>query len=276
MPIFEQPVIMIPGMLLVVGFSLRSPWLVAANASLFRAYSISEIIFSSLAVVVFVGIIVLEYRPTLIVIISVLAAARLGLIILVSGRLFRYLSSLAVVFRFDWDIFRESLASLGLKLILLASHNSNGFFLIVLFTQSEVGMYLQADKLFYAGVGLFAFLSQEVVRLATAGHFQRVPWYLLAISCLLISSILAICFAISAPFFLKLAFSEDYVGAAEPLRWMLIGFPLMATNMILANAYLPHRRHDGFVLKWACFAAFGNLLTIAVVYFMMRPNAAAF
>ena len=93
--------------------------------------------------------------------------------LLVSERLFRYVSSTAV-FRFDRDIFRESLASLGIKLILLVSHNSNGFFLVVLFTQSEIGLYLQADKLFYAGVGTFAFLSQEVVRLATAGHFRRV------------------------------------------------------------------------------------------------------
>jgi O-antigen/teichoic acid export membrane protein len=275
MPISEQPLIIIPGILLVAGFSLRSPWLVAANTSLFRAYSISEIIFSSLAVTIFVGIILLEYRPTLIVIVSVLAAARLGPIILVSERLFRYVSA-SIAFRFDWDIFRESLASLGLKLILLTSHNSNGFFVIMLFTQSEVGMYLQADKMFYAGVGLLAFLSQEVVRLATAGHFQRVPWYLLAASCFLISSLLAICFAISAPFFLKLAFSANYVAAAEPLRWMLIGFPLMATNMILANAYVPHRRHDGFVLKAASLEALGNLLTLAVVYYMMRPNAAAF
>jgi O-antigen/teichoic acid export membrane protein len=180
------------------------------------------------------------------------------------------------VFRFDRNIFRESLASLAIKLVLLASHNSNGFFLVVLFTQSEVGMYLQADKLFYAGVGSFAFLSQEVVRLATAGHFQRVPWHVLAASCFVISSVLAICFAISAPFFLKLAFSESYVAAAEPLRWMLIGFPLLATNMILANAYVHHRRHDGFVLKAASFAALGNLLIVAAVYFMMRPNAAAF
>jgi len=275
MPISEQPIIIIPAILLVVGFSLRSPWLVAANASLFRAYSISEVIFSSLAVAIFFGIILLEYRPTLIVILSILVAARLGPIILVSERLSRYVS-LAAVFRFDRDIFRESLASLGIKLILLASHNSNGFFLIMLFTQSEVGMYLQADKLFYAGVGLFAFLSQEVVRLATHGHFQRVPWYLLAAGCFLVSSFLAICFAISAPFFLKLAFSESYVAASEPLRWMLIGFPLMATNMILANAYVHHRRHDGLVLKAASVAAIGNLLTVAAVYFMMQPNAAAF
>jgi O-antigen/teichoic acid export membrane protein len=275
MPVSEQPLIMIPGILLVVGFSLRSPWLVAANASLFRAYSISEIIFSSLAVAIFVAIIFLEYRPTLILILSILVAARLGPVIFVSERLFRYVSS-AVVFRFDRNIFRESLASLAIKLVLLASHNSNGFFLVVLFTQSEVGMYLQADKLFYAGFGLLTFLSQEVVRLAAAGRFQRVPWYVLAASCFLISSFLAICFAISTPFFLKLAFSESYVAAAEPLRWMLIGFPVMATNIILANAYVPHRRHDGFVLKWASFAAFGNLLTVAAVYFMMRPNAAAF
>jgi hypothetical protein len=275
MPVSEQPLIAALGMLLVVGFSLRSPWLVAANASLFRAYSVSEILFSSLAIAIFAGIIFLEYRPTLIVIMGVLAAARLGPIILVSERLFRYVSA-SIAFRFDWDIFRESLASLGLKLILLATHNSNGFFLIMLFTQSEIGMYLQADKLFYAGVGLFAFLSQEVVRLATAGQFRRVPWYLLAASCFLISSVLAICFAISAPFFLKLAFSANYVAAAEPLRWMLIGFPLMATNIILSNAYVPHRRHDGFMIKCASFGALGNLLTVAVVYLMMRPNAAAF
>jgi hypothetical protein len=46
---------------------------------------------------------------------------------------------------------------------------------------------------------------------------------------------------------------------------MLIGFPVMATNMILSNAYVHHRRHDGFVLKRAFFAAFGNLLTVAAV-----------
>jgi len=57
---------------------------------------------------------------------------------------------------------------------------------------------------------------------------------------------------------------------------MLIGFPVMATNMILANAYVLHRRHDEFVLKRAFFAAFGNLLTVAAVYFLMQPNAAAF
>jgi hypothetical protein len=50
----------------------------------------------------------------------------------------------------------------------------------------------------------------------------------------------------------------------------------MATNMILANAYVLHRRHDGFVLKRAFFAAFGNLLTVATVCFLMQPNAAAF
>ena len=57
---------------------------------------------------------------------------------------------------------------------------------------------------------------------------------------------------------------------------MLIGFPVMATNMILANAYVLHRRNDGFVLKRAFFAAFGNLLTVAAAYFLMQPNAAAF
>jgi hypothetical protein len=57
---------------------------------------------------------------------------------------------------------------------------------------------------------------------------------------------------------------------------MLIGFPVMATNMILSNAYIHQRRHDGFVLKWAFFAAFGNLLTVAAAYFLMQPNAAAF
>jgi hypothetical protein len=275
MPLSGQPLVLILAVLLVVGFSLRSPWLVAAIPRLFRVYTISEIIFSSLAAAIFVGIILLEYRPTLIVILSILVAARLGPVILVSGRLFRYISPAAVL-RFDRDIFRESLASLGIKLILLASHNSNGFFLIVLFTQSEVGLYLQADKLFYAGVGSFAFMSQEVVRLATAGLFRRVRWYVLAASCFLVFSVLAICFAISAPFFLTLVFSETYVAAAEPLRWMLIGFPLMATNIILANAYFHHRRYDGLWIKAACFAALGNLLTLAAVYFMMRPNAAAF
>jgi O-antigen/teichoic acid export membrane protein len=194
---------------------------------------------------------------------------------LISERLFRHVS-LATALRFDRNIFRESLASLGIKLLLLVSHYSNGFFVIVFFTQSELGLYLQADKLFYAGVGTFAFLSQEVVRLATAGHFQRVPWYILAATCLLISSVVTICFWISAPFFLKLVFSETYVAAAEPLRWMLIGFPLMATNMILANAYVHHRRYDALMLKTASFAALGNLLTVAAIYFMMRPNAAAF
>jgi hypothetical protein len=275
MPVSGQPLVLILGVLLVVGFSLRSPWLVAATPRFFRAYTISEIIFSSLAAAIFVGIILLEYRPTLIVILSILVAARLGPVILVSERLFRYVSPAAVL-RFDRDIFRESLASLGIKLILLASHNSNGFFLIVLFTQSEVGLYLQADKLFYAGVGSFAFMSQEVVRLATAGHFRRVRWYVLATSCFLVFSVLAICFAISAPFFLTLVFSKTYVAAAEPLRWMLIGFPLMATNIILANAYFHHRRYDGLWIKAACFAALGNLLILATVYFMMRPNAAAF
>jgi hypothetical protein len=275
MPVSGQPLVLILAVLLVVGFSLRSQWLVAATPKLFRAYTISEILFSSLAVGVFVGIILLEYHPTLIVILSIVVAARLGPVILVSERLFRYVSSAAVL-RFDRDIFRESLASLGIKLILLASHYSNGFFIIVLFTQSEVGMYLQADKLFYAGVGSFAFLSQEVVRLATAGHFKRVPWYVSAAVCFLVFSVLAIAFAISAPFFLKLVFSEVYVAAAEPLRWMLMGFPVMATNMILGNAYLHHRRHDGLIVKIACYATLGNLLTLAAVYFMMQPNAAAF
>ena len=275
MPISEQTLLPILGILLVVGFSLRSPWLVAANVGLFRLYSISEIICSSLAVAVFVGIILLEYRPTLIVILSILVAARLGPVLLVSERLFRYVSS-AVVFRFDRDIFHESLASIGIRLVMLALHWSNGFFLVVLFTQGEVGMYLQADKLFYAGVGSFAFLSQELVRLATAGHFQRVRWYVLAASCFLISSVVATCFAISAPFFLKLVFSASYVAAAEPLRWMLIGFPLLTTNFTLANAYLHHRRHDGFSLKLASIAAFANLLIVAAAYFMMRPNVAAF
>jgi hypothetical protein len=275
MPVSEHTLLPILGILLVVGFSLRSPWLVAANASLFRLYSVSEIICSSLAVAIFIGIILLEYRPTLIVILSILVAARLGPVLLVSEHLFRYVSS-AAVFRFDRDIFHESLASLGIKLIMLGSHWSNGFFLVVLFTQGEVGMYLQADKLFYAGVGSFAFLSQELVRLATAGHFQRVRWYILAAGCFLISSVVAICFALSASFFLKLVFSANYVAAAEPLRWMLIGFPLLATNFTLANAYFHHRRHDGFALKVASVAAFANLLTVAAAYFMMRPNAAAF
>jgi hypothetical protein len=275
MPVSGQPLLLILGVLLAVGFSLRSPWLVAATPRLFHAYAVSEIMFSSLAVGVFAGVILFEYHPTLIVIMSILVAARLGPVLLVSERLFRYVSSTAVL-RFDRDIFHESLASLGIKLILLAIHNSNGFFIVVLFTQSEIGMYLHADKLFYAGVGAFGFLSQEVVRLAAAGHFKRVPWYVSAAICFLISAVLAICFAILAPFFLKLVFSETYAGAAEPLRWMLLGFPLMATNMVLANAYLLHRRHDGYIVKAACYAALGNLLTLAAVYFMMRPNAAAF
>ena len=64
MPVSGQPLVLILGVLLVVGFSLRSPWLVAATPRLFRAYTISEIIFSSLAAAIFVGIILLEYRPT--------------------------------------------------------------------------------------------------------------------------------------------------------------------------------------------------------------------
>jgi hypothetical protein len=28
--------------------------------------------------------------------------------------------------------------------------------------------------------------------------------------------------------------------------------------------------------RWVCAAAFGNLLTVAAVYFLMQPNAAAF
>jgi hypothetical protein len=275
MPISEQTLLPILGMLLVVGFSLRSPWLVAANARLFRLYSISEIIFSSLAVAIFVGIMLLEYRPTLIVILSILMAARLGPVLLVSESLFRYVSS-AAVFRLDWDIFRESLASLGIRLIMLGSHWSNGFFLVVLFTQDEVGMYLQADKLFYAGVGSFAFLAQGLVRLAVAGHFQRVRWYVLGASCFVIFSVVAIFFALTAPFFLKLVFSASYVGATEPLRRMLLGFPILTTNFTLVGAYLHHRRHDVFALKLASLAAFGNLLTVAAAYFMMRPNAAAF
>jgi hypothetical protein len=275
MPVSGQPLALILGVLLVVGFSLRSPWLVAATPKLFHTYAVSEIIFSSLAVVIFAGIILLEYHPTLVIVLGILVAARLCPVILISERLFRYFSSTAAP-RFDRDIFRESLASLSIKLILLVSHNSNGFFIIVLFTQSEIGMYLQADKLFYAGVGAFAFLSQEVVRLAAAGHFQRVPWYVSAASCFLVSAVLAICFAMSAPFFLELVFSDSYVAAAEPLRWMLIGFPLMATNMVLVNAYLHQRRHDGYIVKAACYAALGNLLILATVYFMMRPNAVAF
>jgi O-antigen/teichoic acid export membrane protein len=275
MPVSEQPLIIVPGLLLIVALSLRSQWLAAADASLFRTYSISEIIFSSLSIAIFVATILLEYRPTLIVILSILVAARLGPVILVSERLFRYLPS-GFVLRFDRDIFRESLASLGIKLILFASHNFNGFFLVMLFTQSEIGLYLQADKLFYAGVGTFVFLSQDTVRLAIAGHFRRVPWYVLAVSSLLIASVVAICFAITAPFFLKLLFSADYVSAAEPLRWMLIGFPLLATNIMLDNAYVYLRRHDGFALKAALVASLGNLLIVAAAYSMKRPDVAAF
>jgi hypothetical protein len=275
MPVSGQPLVLALGVLLAAGFSLRSPWLVAATPGLFRAYALSETIFSALAAAIFVGFILLEYRPTLVLILSILVVARLGPVMLINERLFRHVS-LATVLRFDWDIFHESLASLGIKLLLLAAHYSNGFFLVILFTQSELGLYLQADKLFYAGVGTFAFLSQDVVRLATAGHFRRVPWYVLAAGCLLISSVVTICFWILAPFFLKVVFSETYVAAAEPLRWMLIGFPLMATNMVLVNAYVHHRHHDGLILKCACFAALGNLPTIAVAYHMMRPNAAAF
>jgi hypothetical protein len=275
MPTSGQTLPAILGILLVVGFSLRSPWLVAANASLFRLYSVSEIIFSSLAVAIFVAIIFLGYQPTLVVILSILVASRLGSALLVSERLFHYVSPAAVL-RFDRDIFRESLDSLGIRLIMLGSHGSNGLFLVVLFTQAEVGLYLQADKLFYAGVGSFAFLSQELVRLATAGHFHRVRWYVLGASCFAIFSVVSIVFALAAPFFLKLMFSANYVGATEPLRWMLLGFPILATNSTLFNAYLHHRHHDGFALKLVPLAALGNLLTVAAAYFMMRPNAAAF
>lgn len=275
MPTSGQKLPAVLGILLVVGFSLRSPWLVAANTSLFRLYSISEIIFSSLAVAIYVAIILLRYQPTLIVILSILVASRLGSVLLVSERLFRYVS-LKTVFHLDRDIFRESLDSLSIRLIMLGSHWSNGLFLVVLFTQTHVGLYLQADKLFYAGVGSFAFLSQELVRLATAGHFQRVRWFVLGASCFVASSVVSIFFAMTAPFFLKLVFSANYVDAAEPLRWMLLGFPLLATNFTLGNAYLHHRRHDGFALKLASVAAIGNLLVVAVAYATMRPNVAAF
>lgn len=275
MPTGGQSLPAILGILLIVGFSLRSPWLVAANASIFRLYSISEIIFSSLAVAIFAALILLKYHPTLVVILSILVASRLGSIIVVSERLFRYVP-LKVIFRFDRDIFRESLDSLAIRLIMLGSHWSNGLFLVVLFTQTHVGLYLQADKLFYAGVGTFAFLSQELVRLATAGHFQKVRWYVMGASFFVISVIVSLFFAFTAPFFLKLAFSAKYVDAAEPLRWMLLGFPLLATNFALGNAYLHHRRHDGFALKLASVAAIGNLLVVAVAYITMRPSLAAF
>jgi hypothetical protein len=183
---------------------------------------------------------------------------------------------LKAVFRFDRDIFRESLDSLSIRVIMLGSHWSNGLFLIVLFTQTNVGLYLQADKLFYAGVGSFAFLSQELVRLGTAGHFRRVRWYVVGASCFVASSIVSLFFALTTPFFLKLVFSQSYVDAAEPLRWMLLGFPLLATNFTLVNAYLHNRRHDRFALKLASLAALGNLLIIAVAYAIMRPNVAAF
>jgi len=275
MPTSGQPLPGILGILLVVGFSLRSPWLVAAKTSLFRLYSISEIIFSSLAVVIFAAIIFLKYHPTLVDILMILVASRLGSVLLVSVRLFQYVSPRSV-FRFDRDIFRESLDSLSIRLAMLGSHWSNGLFLVVLFSQAQVGLYLQADKLFYAGVGSFAFLSQEIVRLATAGHFQRVRWYALALVCFVMFSVISVIFALTAPFFLKLVFSRAYVDAAEPLRWMLLGFPLLATNFTLGNAYLHHRRHDGFALKLASVAAIGNLTVVALAYATMRPNVAAF
>lgn len=275
MPTGGQSLPAVLGILLVVGFSLRSPWLVAANTSIFRMYSISEIIFSSLAVAIFTGLIFLRYHPSLVVILGILVASRLGSVLVVSERLLRYISWKSV-FRFDRDIFRESLDSLAIRLIMLGSHWSNGLFLVVLFTQSHVGLYLQADKLFYAGVGTLAFLSQELVRLATAGHFQKVKWYVMGASCFAISVIVSLFFAFTAPFFLKLAFSAKYVDAAETLRWMLLGFPLLATNFALGNAYLHHRRHDGFALKLASVAAIGNLLVVAVAYITMRPSLAAF
>lgn len=275
MPTSGQSLPAILGILLIVGFSLRSPWLVAANTSLFRLYSISEIIFSSLAVATYIAIIMLKYQPTLVVILSILVASRLGSVLLVSERLFRYVSWKTVL-HLDRDIFRESLDSLSIRLIMLGSHWSNGLFVVVLFTQAHVGLYLQADKLFYAGVGSFAFLSQELVRLATAGHFQRVRWYVLGGICFIASSVVSLFFAITAPFFLKLVFSENYVDAAEPLRWMLLGFPLLATNFALGNAYLHHRHHDGFALKLASIAAFGNLLIVALAYATMRPYVTAF
>src|ERR1700743_1589401 len=76
MPVSGQPLVLTLAVLLVVGFSLRSPWLVAATPTLFRMYTISEILFSSLAIGVFVGIILFEYHPTLIVILSIVVAAR--------------------------------------------------------------------------------------------------------------------------------------------------------------------------------------------------------
>lgn len=275
MPTGGQSLPAVLGILLVVGFSLRSPWLVAANTSIFRMYSISEIIFSSLAVAIFTALIFLRYHPSLVVILGILVASRLGSVLVVSERLLRYISWKSV-FRFDRDIFRESLDSLAIRLIMLGSHWSNGLFLVVLFTQSHVGLYLQADKLFYAGVGTLAFLSQELVRLATAGHFQKVKWYVMGASCFVISVIVSLFFAFTSPFFLKLAFSAKYVDAAETLRWMLLGFPLLATNFALGNAYLHHRRHDGFALKLASVAAIGNLLVVAVAYITMRPSLAAF
>src|SRR5438552_11885436 len=90
MPKSDEPLILIPAILLVVASSLRSPWLVAANVDLFRTYSISAIIFSSSAMAIFVAIILLEYHPTLIVILSILVAARLGPVIFVTERLSRY------------------------------------------------------------------------------------------------------------------------------------------------------------------------------------------
>ncbi len=275
MPTSGQQLPTVLGVLLIVGFSLRSPWLIAANAGFFRLYSVSEIIFSSVAAAIFVAIILLGYHPTLAVILTILVASKLGSVLLVSERLFHYVSS-TVVFRFDRDILYESLDSLGIRLIMLGSHWSNGLFLVVLFTQADVGLYLQADKLFYAGVGSFAFLAQELVRLATAGHFLRVRWYIFAAICFVVSAVVSIFFAHTAPFFLKLMFSASYVGATEPLRWMMLGFPLLATNFALGNAYLHHRRHDGFALKMASLAAFANLLTVAAAYFMARPNVAAF
>jgi hypothetical protein len=259
----------------VVGVALRSQWIFASHA--FFALARRLEFASGLAMV---ALMVLIYIDAIgaggNVILAGLALMRLAPLAILSAAILRKISAWRHAFVLDREIFVESLMSTGMKVALLFAHYSNSIMLLVFFEESQVSDYLHAEKLFYAGLGIFAFAANDIIRLAARGLFRDLPWWWLAGGMFLLAGAAVLVLTQVSGWAVALAFSDAYRSAATPLNWMLLGFPVVATNIVIANAYLFTRSHDRLNLVCAVLSALANVAVVACAVSSGRPNLAAF
>jgi len=259
----------------VTGVALRSQWIFASHGFFGIARALE---FASggamigVMLLIYVGVI----EPRNHVILAALALMRLAPLVLLSLAIFEKTSSARSAFVLDKEVFTESFVSTGIKAVLLFAHYSNAVLLLGFFAEAEVSDYLHAEKLFYAGLGVFAFAASDLIRLAARGVFSRLPWYWLAASVFAVTSVIVLILMQFSEFAVRIAFSEAYVSAARPLNWMLASFPFFAANVVVGNAYLSRREHDRLNLVCCAISSLGNIGVVAWAVLTRQPDVAAF